>query len=292
MDTIQLETFFTVIKHKNYTKAAEILHVSQPTVSSRIKNLENELDCILFEKDGKNLVLSKEGITFEEYASSILANMIHSKEATRSSKYQKLKIGFSPGFSYSFITEVITSILSIDNLEVSIFEGKDSMRLTEQIESGELDLVFTRNFVSHKPNIISEHLFDDQLVLICGENHRLADCETITPNDLQGETLICYQRHTPLWTEVEQQLTGIRDIKRIEMGNNEMVKSVVESGIGVGITASLGIDNLKVNNLLVKNIEKINKIPNKIFVQYKENTLIEQHIKRIIYSIINHEIKK
>lgn len=292
MDTIQLETFFTVIKYKNYTKAAEILNVSQPTVSSRIKNLENELDCILFEKDGKNLTLSKEGITFEEYASNILANMIRSKEVTRSSKYNKLKIGFSPGFSYSFITEVITSILSIDNLEVSIFEGKDSLHLNEQILSGELDLVFTRNFISHKPNIISEHLFDDKLVLICGKNHRLAHLDTITPHDLQGETLICYQRHTPLWTEVEQQLTGIRDIKRIEVGNNEMVKKVVGSGIGVGITASLGIDDIEKSNLLVKCIKGIERVPNKVFVQYRENTLIERHIKRIIYTIINHEMEK
>jgi DNA-binding transcriptional LysR family regulator len=231
VDTIQLETFFSVIKHKNYSKAAEVLNVAQPTVSSRIKNLENELDCILFEKDGKNLTLSQGGITFKEYASNILANMIHSKEMTRSTKYNKLKIGFSPGFSYSFITGVITSILSIDHLEVSIFEGKDSITLNKQILSGELDVIFTRNFVSHKPNIIAEHLFDDKLVLICGKNHRLADFETITPIDLQGETIICYQRHTPLWTEIEQQLTGIQDVKRIEVGNNEMVKKWLEVGL-------------------------------------------------------------
>jgi LysR family transcriptional regulator, regulator of the ytmI operon len=51
----------------------------------------------------------------------------------------------------------------------------------------------------------------------------------ISPEDLEGETLICYQRHTPLWAEIEKQLIGISNIKRIEVGNNEMVKTVVEN---------------------------------------------------------------
>ena len=64
MDTVQLETFFSVITHKNFTKAAEALNVSQPTASARVKNLESELGCKLFDKDGKNVTLSKEGKIF------------------------------------------------------------------------------------------------------------------------------------------------------------------------------------------------------------------------------------
>src|SRR5207247_2368948 len=127
-----------------------------------------------------------------------------SKEATKHSKFHHIKVGFSPGFSYSFITQLITSILSIEDIEVSIFEGKDSLTLTEQIASEEMDLVFTRNLTSYKPHILSEFLFDDKLVLICGKQHRLANLNMIAPEDLAGETLICYQRHTPIWTEIEQ----------------------------------------------------------------------------------------
>ena len=83
MDTVQLETFFSVIEHKNFSKAAEALNVSQPTASARIKNLESELDCKLFEKDGKNVTLTKEGKIFYGYAKRYLSNMIHSKEAAK-----------------------------------------------------------------------------------------------------------------------------------------------------------------------------------------------------------------
>jgi DNA-binding transcriptional LysR family regulator len=290
VDTIQLETFFAVIKHKNFSKAAEVLNVTQPTVSARIKNLEYELECHLFEKDRKNVTLSKEGKVFSHYAENILSITNHSKEATKNSKYHHIKVGFSPGFSYSFMTQLINSILSIEDIQVSIFEGKDSLTLNEQIVSGEMDLVFTRNLTSYKPSIISEFLFDDKLVLICGNQHRLANQGIITPEDLEGETLICYQHHTPIMAEVEQQLIGIPNIKRIEVGNNEMLKTVVRNGVGVGITASLGVNEKEKDHLVVKDIKKIENIPNKIFVQYRKNSFIEKPVKKIIYSIINHEI--
>lgn len=292
LDTVQLESFFSVIKHKNFSKAAEVLNCSQPTVSSRIKNLEYELDCKLFEKDGKNVTLTEEGEIFAGYAKTILSNMNRSKEATKHSKFHHIKIGFSPGFSYSFITELISSILSIDNVEVSIYEGTDSISLNDQIISGKYDMVITRNFHASKPEIISEFLFDDKLVLICGNNHRLADKEIIIPEDLAGETLICYQRHTPLWYEIEQQLVGVPNIKRIEVGNNEMVKAVVGSGVGVGITASLGVNEMDRLKIVSKRIKQIVDIPNQVYVQYRKNSRIESTIKKIIYSIINYEIKQ
>lgn len=290
MDTIQLETFFAVITHKNFSKAAEALNVSQPTASARIKNLETELDCSLFEKDGKNVTLTKEGEIFVDYAKTILANMNHSIEATRRSKYPLIKVGFSPAFSYSYLTELINTILLIEDIEVSIHEVKDSLHLNEKFLSGELDLVFTRNSYTHQPDIISEFLFDDQLVFICGKEHRLANKESISPEDLEGETLICYQRHTPVWQEIEKHLIGVPHIKRIEVGNNEMVKSIVGSGVGVGITTSLSINEYDKMQMVTKRLKNIENIPNNIYVQYRKNSLIEQPIKKIIYSVINHEM--
>ena len=291
MDNSQLETFLAVIEYKNYSKAAEFLNVTQPTVTARIKNLENELSCKLFDRDKKNFTLSKEGKVFVEYATSILTYMDHSKEATLASMHPSIKIGFSPGFSYSFITELISSISLIDNLDISIIEGEDSTRLNEQIISGELDVVFNRNAIAHKPDLISEYLFDDKLVLICGENHRLAKHEKISLNDLQGETLIFYRPHAPLMTAVVQEFIGIPNIKRIEVGNNEMLKKIVTCGLGIGLTLALGIEDGEKSKLVVKNLKELGKVQNKVYVQYRRNLLLEKSVKKIIYSFINHELK-
>ncbi|MDS9471415.1 LysR family transcriptional regulator [Sporosarcina pasteurii] len=292
MDKVQLETFLTIAKHKSYSKAAELLNVTQPTVTARIKNLEKELVCQLFERVGRQITLTEEGSIFVEYATSILTYMNHSKEVTRSAKYPNVRIGFSPGYSYSFITEVINSVIDIDNLGITIIEGEDSVSLNEQILSGEFDLVFTRNVLSHKPELISEYLFDNRLIAALSKNHPLAEKTTLRLNDLQGQTIIGYRRHTKLWSEIEQKLIGIPNVKRIEVDNNEMLKNLVESGLGIGITPSLGINKHIDTNLVVKKIEGIDNIPNKVYVQYRKNSAIAKPIKKIIYSIINHEMEK
>lgn len=289
MDTNQLETFLAIADFRNFSKTAEYLNITQPTVTARIKNLENELNCKLFEREGKYITLSKEGEIFLEYANSILTYMNHSIEATMSSKYPSIKIGIAPGFSYSFITELIHSIKSIENINTNIIEGDNSTQLNELIQEGKLDLVFTRNIISHSPNLISEFLFDDKVVLICGKNHHLANKKEMTIEDLEGETLFWYRRNTPLLSPVEKKLIGIPNIKHIEVGNNEMLKKVISNGLGVGITLLLGMDELDLQTLCVKKVKEFNEIPNKVYVQYKKE-IIDIPVKKIIYAIINHEI--
>lgn len=290
MDNSQLETFLAVIEFQNYSKAAESLNVTQPTVTARIKNLEDELNCKLFIREGKNVILSNEGKVFVEYATSILTYMNHSKEAAMTSKFPTVKIGFSPGFSYSYIVEVINSIKSIEQLNISIIEGENSVVLNKQIEDGELDLVFTRNVVSHTPHINSEFLFDDKIGLICGKNHMLASKQKITLNDLEGETIFWYRRNTPLLLPADRLFIGVPNIKHIELGNNEMLKKVVGSGFGLGVTLLSGVDSVDLDKIVTKRIDEFDVIPNKVYVQYQKKLLMDVPVKKIIYAIINHEI--
>lgn len=290
MDQVQLETFITIAQEKSYSKAAAILNVTQPTVTARIKNLEGELYCELFKRIGREIMLTDEGHVFLEYANSILTYMNHSKEVTKSAKFPIIRIGFTPGYSYDFITKVIQTVTDLGDLGITVVEGDDSVKLNEQIQAGDFDVVFTRNVLSYKPEITSEYLFDNRLVGIVGKDHPFAKKEMLTLADFTDETLIGYRRNTQLWTEIEQQLIGIPNVKRIEVGNNEMLKNVVGTGLGIGITPFLGINSKIDTNVVIKDIEGINKIQNKVYVQYRNSSLIAQPIKQIIYSIINHEM--
>src|SRR5690625_4490670 len=75
LNQAQLETFRMISKHKSYSKAAEVLHITQPTVTSRIKSLEKGLDCKLFKRIGHDISLTKQGLMFVEYAENILTYM-------------------------------------------------------------------------------------------------------------------------------------------------------------------------------------------------------------------------
>ena len=72
MDLRQLETFVEVCKYKSFSKAAEKLYITQPTVTSHIQNLENELGTILINRSGKNMTLTQAGSLLFKYAGDII----------------------------------------------------------------------------------------------------------------------------------------------------------------------------------------------------------------------------
>ena len=69
----QLLYFQTVSEYENYHKAAEKLYLSQPSLSRSISSLEKELGVMLFEKQGRGIVLTKAGRLFQEYTDRILS---------------------------------------------------------------------------------------------------------------------------------------------------------------------------------------------------------------------------
>lgn len=292
MTEIQLITFLKIAKYKSYSKAAFMLSVTQPTVTSRIKSLESSLEFKLFSRKGHEISLTKEGKLFVEYAENILTYMKHSKGIINMTKEPIIKVGFSPGYSYSFMVEVLKTIKMMGNISIQIIEGYDSVRLNEMILASEVDLIFTRNLLTNHPDIFSEYLFDNNLVLVLSRKHDLSEKNDITLNDLHHETIISFRRNTQLWKLIDQQLLGLKNLYRIDVDNNEMLKEAVRNNIGIGITPSLGVDISLDRDLTTKKLEEIDSITNRVYVQFRKNSKINTIAKKIIYSIISHNYAK
>ncbi|AXI08123.1 LysR family transcriptional regulator [Oceanobacillus sp. 143] len=289
MNESQLETFLTVSEYKSYSKAADALNVTQPTVTSRIKSLEDILKCELFTRTGHEISLTEEGIIFTEYAKNILININHSKEIKNMVKAPVIKVGFSPGYSYSFIIELLKAVKSIGNIDVQIADGYDSVSLNEKVLLGEVDLVFTRDMLPNSPYITSEYLFDNNLVVVLPIDHQLCKKQPLTIEDLNGETILSYKRNSELWKSIDHKLISAHDITRIEVENNEMLLNAVANELGIGIIPELGIDKKYKSSIVIKKIKTLTNIQNKVYVQYRINSQIEKLAKKIIYSVINHK---
>jgi DNA-binding transcriptional LysR family regulator len=289
MNESQLETFLTVSEYKSYSKAADALNVTQPTVTSRIKSLEDILKCELFTRTGHEISLTEEGIIFTEYAKNILININHSKEIKNMVKAPVIKVGFSPGYSYSFIIELLKAVKSIGNIDVQVADGYDSVSLNEKVLLGEVDLVFTRDMLPNSPYITSEYLFDNNLVVVLPIDHQLCKKHPLTIEDLNGETILSYKRNSELWKSIDHKLISAHDITRIEVENNEMLLNAVANELGIGIIPELGIDKKYKSSIVIKKIKTLTNIQNKVYVQYRINSQIEKLAKKIIYSVINHK---
>ena len=80
MNTVQLECFITVAEYLNFSRASEVLRITQPAVSHQIQSLEEELDVRLFNRTSKAVSLTPEGIRFLPDAELILKTAVSAKE--------------------------------------------------------------------------------------------------------------------------------------------------------------------------------------------------------------------
>ncbi len=110
MDIRQLRNFVAVADHKNFTRAAAFLNLSQPALSVSIRNLEHELDATLFIRTPKETLITDIGANFLVHARAVLREIEKAEEivaATKSKKSQTVRIGISSLFSNIIAREVI-----------------------------------------------------------------------------------------------------------------------------------------------------------------------------------------
>ena len=289
MNESQLETFLTVTEYKSYSKAANVLNVTQPAITSRIKALEDHLKFELFERVGHEISVTKEGSIFVEYAENILIYIRQAKDIINMVKEPLIKVGFSPGYSYSFIVEMLKTIKTIGGIDVQVIEGYDSSSLNERALVGEVDLIFTRDALINNESMISEYLFDNNPVIALSKKHPLSQKKILQLEDLNEETIISYKRNSPFWKLIDKKLINLKNVTRIDVDNNEMLLRAVLNEIGIGIIPELAFDKRYHEELTMKKINEISKIPNKVYVHYRKTSQIGPLAKQIIYSIINHK---
>ncbi|SDH68221.1 DNA-binding transcriptional regulator, LysR family [Alteribacillus persepolensis] len=242
MDYDQLLTFMMIRKHLNFSRAAEELLVTQPTVTARVKNLEIELDCKLFNREGYKLAITDEGELLAEYADQILNLMNQAKSAVHVLREPTMKIGFAPGFCQSVILSTIEILKDRFDVSIHLIEGDDSADLLAKTLNKELDICIVRSIKNLYKELQADYLTEDNLVLIYPRNEKWDKKTEITTADLNGEVLIPYKVKSPLFDDIRKEMIGINYIDEMEIGNIEMIKSMVKKEWGISIIPLSGIE--------------------------------------------------
>lgn len=140
-----LQYFWHVVKVGSLTKAAEKLHISQSALSSQIKQLEESLECALFLRQGRKMILTEFGNVAFSYADSIFAkgteleNLLRKGIATES---QTLRIGVLSTMSRNFIESFVEPLLNHANVKLEIMSSGQT-NLLKSLSSHEIDLALT-----------------------------------------------------------------------------------------------------------------------------------------------------
>jgi DNA-binding transcriptional LysR family regulator len=197
MDIRQVGYFAEVAKQKSFTKAASTLHISQPSLSKTIKNLEGEIGTPLFYRGAKGLELTDTGQVFLTNAKNVLDafdNLTAELDDVGDLKKGEIKIGIPPIIGAAFFSTLISKYIELyPSIQMSLNEV-GSNKIKQEVSDGELDIGLICNLPVQKENYETIKLLKDPLMLIVHKDHPLAALEKIQFPDIENVPMILYKR--------------------------------------------------------------------------------------------------
>lgn len=192
MELRQLKYFKAACELQNFSEAARALFISQSTLSQQIKQLEDELDVLLFDRIGKRVVPTEAGLAFLPYAAKALYDAEDGKQIIRDLKGIEtgvLHIGVTYSMSPLLITALGMFTKTYPKVKVDVCFAT-SEELLERLEANHLDFV-----LSFKPEGTSEgfetlSLFSSRLRFVVHRSHPLAGLSSITLKRLAETPLV------------------------------------------------------------------------------------------------------
>ncbi len=209
MTLAQLQYFKTLAHVLHYTRAAEQLHIAQPSLSYSISELEKELGVKLFEKEDRKIRLTSYGEQFLPYVENALAvlaegsEMLHQMAGT---SYQVVRLGYFHSIAASLIPEMMNGIYQVKENERLRFQFTEavSLSLFNQLKNGDLDLAFCMHA---DDTVESVPVLRQPLYLVVPPDHPLAARETVQFEDFAREPFTMLDKSNSLRSYIDKMYT-------------------------------------------------------------------------------------
>jgi DNA-binding transcriptional LysR family regulator len=255
MNFEQVEAFIYVSLTKSFSKAGDILYLSQPSVSARVKALENEIGSALFKRSGKNVTLTSAGETFLPYAKKILLNVQEGKLSVQRDNLKtegELTISSVMTAANYILPSLIEQFHKVyPKIKLAVHTGH-SHHVLDMVLNHEVPLGISRA-VDH-PRIETAHLMDDELVLAIYPDHPFSSQQNISIEAVAKEPLILFNRGSLDWTLIHGAFNSLNVKPNVimEVDSIEVVKQMVKKKLGIALLPRFAIeDEVRTNTLQV-----------------------------------------
>ncbi|MNW34573.1 HTH-type transcriptional activator CmpR [compost metagenome] len=243
MNIENIEAFVYIHHYGSFNKAAEILFLSQPSVTARIQTLERELGCKLFNRMGKQIVLTDEGRKFLPYAQQILQVIQKGRHSLqrRQELLETLRLGSTVSVSNYVIPDFLPKIKEAYP-EVSIkLTTAPTDQLVNRLLAKEIDLAFVRK-VMH-PSIRTVAFYEDPIQLYVYEDHPFVKLGQVSLEALHGETLVFFECGSLDWMRIHRAFDALEHPADItyQVDNSETAKKLVLQGAGIAFLPGLSV---------------------------------------------------
>jgi DNA-binding transcriptional LysR family regulator len=246
VQTRRLEAFLAVVEHAGFSRAAERLGVSQPTVSQLVRALEREVGADLLVRARGAVRPTAAGRALVPFASQLLATVEEAAEAIgRADRDARRHLAVAAGEALAthVLPRAVAAIRErLPGLQVTLVVG-DELRVVEALRSREVDAALLTDR-SDTRDLTAHDYAAGRLVLVAAPGSRLAEAGQASMADLAAETLVVRDAGTVNRREVDAMLARaeVRPRSRLVASSLEAVKRFVEAGLGVTIVPWIAVE--------------------------------------------------
>lgn len=252
LDAHQLNVFMVAAETLNFTKTAQRLHMTQPSVSQHIQSLEKHFDNKLFVRKGRHIELTDVGRTLMPLSREMVRLSQHIEETMESLKgdvHGHLLVGCSTTPGKYLLPHLLARFHEQFPL-VSVACNVSSQKIAmEQLCEGDVHFALTSMPETTCRDSDYIPFYTDEIKLIVPLYHPWADRESVDVTELMEETFIMRELGSGDYHALSNQLAhvniDIRDLTRLmTLGNSEAIALAVEEGLGIGFVSQIVIDKI------------------------------------------------
>ncbi|MBJ9974649.1 LysR family transcriptional regulator [Pseudomonas sp. S75] len=237
MLSAELKAFYMVARLGSITQAAKKLGLSQPTVTTQVRNLESQYGVELFYRGGRRLMLSDEGVRLLPRVKALLQQEAQIEFELRNGALGQGSLRLAATAPYYILDLVKVFRERLPQVEVTVEIG-NSQQVLEMLEDYRVDVAASSQLLEDA-RLVRRLLGSDPLVVAVHRSHPLAQRQAIGIQALAGHCLLLRERGSTTRQLTERMLedAGVKTGALLEIGSRESIREAVLRNIGISVIA-------------------------------------------------------
>ncbi|MBI2986952.1 MAG: LysR family transcriptional regulator [Deltaproteobacteria bacterium] len=250
----QLEAFHAVVKYGGFERASASIHVTQPAISTRVKELEKQFGAKLFMRLGRRAHLTDAGRIVEEYATRLMIVINEMNQAVDELKGLQrgyLRCGSGTTIAVHVLPKILVQFKKhFPNIEVALLVGNNA-ETEKRILSDESDIAIVTR-ITNPESLRIFHFLSDEFVLITPRDHPLTKLRRVSLKQVAKTPLILREAGSYTRTIIDEgfRAAGISYRCIMEFETTEILKSAVAEGLGCSLVSLSSVQKEKRMGLL------------------------------------------
>lgn len=235
----QLQAFAAVAETKNFTRAAQRLHIAQSAISLLVKELESDLGVRLLDRTTRHVELTDPGVEFRSYAEKLIGDLEHAVRHTQElveRKRGRIAVAAPPFLATVLLPRAISEFQKeFPGVRIVLIDARTD-QIVARVKSGEAD-IGVGTFASDEDGITRSLLGRDELLVFCPRRHPLAAARRPTWSDLAGLPAIALSRESGIRGLVEKGYAAAQSTLApvYEVAQITTALALVEAGLGISV---------------------------------------------------------